>query len=332
MAAKIGKFGSILLFSSDAQSQAGANFFKHALAEIDGSAIVLAGKSKTLITSPMNESKARKVCKYKVIAAPPGKLADTLKKTVPPGKIGLDMENVSAARYLRLRKIFAKRLAGAGKWLESRRLKKSPNEIAKLRKACDITRKILSSLRLEPKMSELDVVALLRQECIKYGVEFSFPPIVAAGKNSSLPHHTPGKARLGRGIVLIDFGVKYRNYCSDMTRCYFLGKAQVERKKYNECKSAYSRIIRRLPAARTAGDIAKIAHEETEKAGWPAMIHAIGHGLGLEVHEAPQLYKKNREKMLKGMALAIEPGWYGKKFGARFENDIIWAGKRVVEL
>jgi Xaa-Pro aminopeptidase len=121
--------------------------------------------------------------------------------------------------------------------------------------------------------------------------------------------------------VLVDFGVKKGGYCCDFTRCYFRKNGMAEEKAYEKCKAVYKEIIASLPGCRTGRDVALLSEKLIEKHGLPPLIHSIGHGIGLEVHEAPRLWKKSGDS-LEGAALAIEPGAYFARFGVRYEGMV----------
>ncbi|MFH1306615.1 MAG: Xaa-Pro peptidase family protein [Candidatus Micrarchaeota archaeon] len=312
-----------VLFNDDAADAPDANFLRHAGCNIDNSILILQKGKKLLITSEMNYSKAKKLCKFHVKAVERKDIPVFLKKLVGKMKIGVDFEGVSAGRYKRMKKVFGKKIVDIHPELVQMRAIKTKNEIKNISKAVKITKKILSNLKLKPNMREIDVVRALRFVCIKNNVLFSFPPIVAAGKNSSKPHHTPEKKKLGKGIVLVDFGIKYKNYCSDLTRCYFLGKCKKEREKYEEAKKIFYEIIKNIEKCKNFGELTKNAGKIVKRNGWKKMVHSIGHGIGIDVHDFPLFYKKSKQKLQDNMAFAIEPAWYGKKFGVRFEQNLI---------
>ena len=231
---------------------------------------------------------------------------------------------------MRLLKLLGKnRVADVSEQMEEMRRVKSRQQIEKISKAVRISKNILHSLELKPSMTELDVVRELGMACAEEGVSFAFPPIVAAGINAREPHHEPGAKKLGQGVVLVDFGAQYQHYNADLSRCYFLGPCKEERIKYEQAKAIHDAILDEMPSLHTGGQLARFADAQCKKRGWGRMLHAIGHGLGLEVHDAPHLGLKSTDKLQEGVVLAIEPGWYGKKFGVRFENDVVWGKKKA---
>ena len=131
---------------------------------------------------------------------------------------------------------------------------------------------------------------------------------------------SPDGSRLGN-FVLVDFGVRHGGYCSDFTRCYFRKKAAQERAAYEKCRRIFEEIVAGLPSCRTGRDVALLSEKVMKKKGLPPLIHSIGHGIGLEVHEYPHLGAKSDEK-LEGAVLALEPAAYFARFGVRYEGMV----------
>jgi len=169
------------------------------------------------------------------------------------------------------------------------------------------------------------------------GAVVSFPPIVAFGKNSSIPHHQTGDSILGPEsssgregqIILLDFGVKYDDYCSDMTRTVFFGKPSKEQQKiYETVLSAQQKAVDYINKTLKSGkkiwaskvDIA--ARDYIISKGFPTIPHSLGHGIGLEVHEHPSLSPKSKEDLKSGMVFSIEPGIYIPNLGGVRIEDL----------
>ena len=322
---------SVLLFTGDVSHSPNPNFLKFASCEVDGAILVWMPKEKALITSKMNALAAQNQFSGRVLAIDSSDIGSVLKKMLPAGKVGLDFRYIRADRYMRLVKLFGmKRLVDVSDVLDGLRRVKQPDEIAKISKAIRISKDILASLELSSSMSELDVVRQLSIGCTERDVSLAFPPIVAAGANAREPHHLHSSKKLGNGIVLIDFGAQYQHYCADLSRCYFLGPAKEERKRYEEAKEMHAAIVDEILSFSTGGELGRFADNYARKRlHWPQMIHSIGHGLGIEVHDPPHLGLKSKDKLQEGVVLAIEPGWYGKKFGVRFEDDIVIGKKKA---
>ena len=173
----------------------------------------------------------------------------------------------------------------------------------------------------------------------KHGAELSFPSIVAFGKNSSVPHHQTGNTKLTERIklILLDFGVKYENYCSDMTRTIFFGKPSEKQKKIFEVVlEAQQKAANFLGSAIKFGK--KVSASEVDKAardyiiskGYLTIPHSLGHGIGLEVHEHPSLSPRSKDTLKEGMVFSIEPGIYLPNFGGVRVEDLFVIQKNTL--
>ncbi|MDP2585725.1 MAG: M24 family metallopeptidase, partial [Candidatus Levybacteria bacterium] len=167
---------------------------------------------------------------------------------------------------------------------------------------------------------------------------------VGFGKNSAVPHHQATNNKLTNNeIVLLDFGVKLDNYCSDMTRTVFFGKASAEFKKmYETVLKAQSKAIEFLNTKYLihntskqkiiASDIDNIARKHIISSGYKTIPHSLGHGIGLEVHEKPSLSPKSKDILKKGMVFSIEPGIYIPNFGGVRIEDLVVLEKGKLRL
>lgn len=154
----------------------------------------------------------------------------------------------------------------------------------------------------------------------------SFPPIIASGKNSAVPHHVSGNTRLAEGIFLADVGVVYRGYCSDMTRTYVIGEPTAMHKHmYAVVNRAKKESTAMAEAGEKAVDVFNAANSIIKDSYGVDMIHGLGHGLGIEVHDYPDGFRQKSKTVLReGMCLTVEPGYYKEGFGGvRIEDDIV---------
>ncbi|MCI5051596.1 MAG: aminopeptidase P family protein [Simkaniaceae bacterium] len=219
------------------------------------------------------------------------------------------------------------------KWMDELRIVKSREEIAALSHSADILWKAFqkTTKQLREGISEAELCAQFHINCLQIGVEgLSFEPIIAFGENSALPHHHPGERRLKRGdIVLIDIGVVVGGYCSDMTRTIFFGRPCKKLQEIERIvRKAYTAGKRACKEGVSAKSVDRAAREVIEKAGYgDRFIHSLGHGVGLQVHEAPWLTSKgNRGDTIlkKGMVFTLEPGIYLPGIGGiRYENMLV---------
>lgn len=210
------------------------------------------------------------------------------------------------------------------------------NRIASIENACNLGDKTFDYLltKIKEGVSEKELAMEIKFFIKKQEANISFPPIVAFGKNSYDPHHKPthnSRLTTHNSIVLLDFGVKLNNYCSDMTRTVFFGKPTSEQKRmYQTVFDAQNKAIRSLidkdaPCARSilAKHIDKVARDYITSKGYPTIPHSLGHGIGLKVHEPPKISPKSKDILKTGMVFTIEPGIYIEGFGGVRIEDVL---------
>ncbi|HJQ20249.1 MAG TPA: aminopeptidase P family protein [Gemmatimonadaceae bacterium] len=176
-------------------------------------------------------------------------------------------------------------------------------------------------------MTELDVAAVLEGELRRAGSDgFAFPTIVASGPNSALPHARPSARRLERGdFLLVDFGARVDGYCSDITRTFVIGRPTAEQRElYDIVREANARAVRAVRAGITGRDADGLARGYIQDRGYGDLFgHSLGHGIGLEVHEAPRLAKSAESLLVDGAVVTVEPGIYRAGWGGvRIEDDV----------
>lgn len=236
-----------------------------------------------------------------------------------------EKENYAIGKLWRKNKIKEK-----GGFIKNLRISKNPDEVAKIKKACRIAVKAFEIVRkkIKPGRTEKEIALELEYTMKNLGAsENSFDPIVAGGKNGAFPHHETSNRKFKTGdVVLIDFGCKYLNYCSDITRTFYLGKnpPALFKKAYNAVVKAHDAAVKAIKPGVQACEIDKIAKKEIISAGFVEFSHGLGHGIGLEVHEPPALNKAGREILHPGMVFSVEPGIYlPGRFGIRHENLVV---------
>jgi len=212
--------------------------------------------------------------------------------------------------------------------VEAVRQIKDSSEAAAIRAAARIAAAALEQTRraIKPRITENQLAGTLDFEIRKLGGSSSFETIVAFGANGSLPHHRPGERRLKKNdFVLIDFGVKYKGYCCDLSRCFEIGNASaLYRQAYEAVLEAQLAAIKAIRPGVQIQQIDTAAKEVIAAYDFPVYGHGTGHGLGLEVHEMPVIAKDNKAKLQPGQVITIEPGVYiPGKLGIRIEDDIL---------
>ncbi|MFH1520249.1 MAG: M24 family metallopeptidase [Candidatus Micrarchaeota archaeon] len=298
-----------------------ANFFYHSGIDIDHSFFVLDGNKKTLLVPALNETLAKDRFKGKVIVYtdPVQTLKFLSRKTV-----GIDGVNLSMRMAGKLRK-FCK-LNDLTIELLKNRAKKKPDEAAKIRRAVKYTKEIFENIDFKKAKTENDVRKQLLVQTMELGLETAFDPIVSGGKSSSYPHYQNGNRKLGK-FIMVDYGVRYQHYCSDITRCFILDGDKKKKEQYERLQGICYFLVDSLPDLKNGKEVNELATDLLKKAGFPKMPHSIGHGVGLDIHESPHLGSKSEDK-LSGSVLAIEPSFYLKNYGMRFEETIDFTGKR----
>ena len=183
-------------------------------------------------------------------------------------------------------------------------------------------------------MRECDLAAEFESYIRKHGAtKTSFDSIVAAGENAAYPHYITGNRILRKNdIVLCDIGALVDGYCSDLTRTFFLGKiSPLGRTVYDTVARAQQLAIEAVkPGVKTA-QIDRIARDEIERAGYGRrFIHSTGHGVGVEIHEAPWVGPASTETLEPGMIITVEPGIYLQGWGGvRIEDTLLVTEDRL---
>lgn len=214
--------------------------------------------------------------------------------------------------------------------IASLRTVKDTDEISVVRKAAALGDRMFEAVlrELVPARSEATIADFLLQTARELGAEaMSFDTIVASGKRSALPHGRASSVRLPRrGFVTLDFGVVYQGYCSDMTRTVFLGSpTRFERLVYDSVLEAQRKAIDATAPGIEADAIDTAARNSLSGAGLAKhFTHSTGHGVGLEIHEAPRIGARQKDVLREGMVITIEPGAYlAEKFGVRIEDMLL---------
>ncbi len=216
--------------------------------------------------------------------------------------------------------------------VEALRESKDPGEVALIRQAGEIAIRALSRTlkEIRPGLTELNVAGILEKALRDEGSEeFPFSVIVASGPRAALPHARPSARTIERGdLLLLDFGAQYRGYCSDITRTVVIGPASDEQRSIHDIVMHANAVAANSVRAGMKGqDADGLARRYIEDRGYgDAFGHSLGHGLGLEVHEAPRLAKAVETPLGAGAVVTIEPGIYRPGWGGvRIEDDVYLA-------
>lgn len=213
--------------------------------------------------------------------------------------------------------------------VETLRERKDAGELALIGEAAGVATRALGHAleAVEAGMREIEVAGILEKALRDEGSEgFPFATIVASGPRSALPHARSSSRQIERGdFLLMDFGAEIGGYCADVTRTVVVGRADAEQRTFYEVvQVANQRASERVRAGMSGRDADALARDYIQQRGLGDLFgHSLGHGLGLEVHEAPRLAKTADGALAEGAVVTIEPGIYRPDWGGvRIEDDV----------
>lgn len=216
--------------------------------------------------------------------------------------------------------------------VEKHRMKKTQPELKAMREAAKLTdkaAKVLQNEIIAPGKTERQVAVELDSvmRSFKDVQNVSFETIVAAGLHAAYSHHDNTNVKLKSGqVVICDFGIFVDGYCSDMTRTFAIdGVSEDLINIYNIVYEAQQKAIKSVKIGKTFNEVDKAAREIIKEYGYAKyFVHSLGHGLGLEVHEAPTINMDSKTKMQENCTFTVEPGVYVPGLGGvRIEDDVL---------
>jgi Xaa-Pro aminopeptidase len=236
-------------------------------------------------------------------------------------------EHLTVSEFEALRSKTRCAFEGAKGLVEQLRQIKDRQEVANIVKAAVIADRAFDSVLrfIRPGVTEAEIASEIDYKMRGYGAEGNaFPTIVAAGENSSLPHHAPGSRKVALGdFVTMDFGCKVNGYCSDMTRTVAVGSVSAEMERtYYVVLAAQKAALDELHSERSCFALDAVARSLIDEKGFAGHFgHGLGHGVGLEVHEEPRLSPRSTDTLKPGMVVSVEPGIYlAGRYGVRIED------------
>ncbi len=245
--------------------------------------------------------------------------------------LGFEAQIVTYAFFKALEKrVGAERIKATAGLTEALRITKDAEEIKTLRKSADVAVKGFHYVRhiARPGMQEREAQGRLEHYTKTLGSEKpSFDIIIATGARSSMPHAMTNQTPIkNNDILLVDMGVIVDSYCSDLTRPIFLGKMSAFHKKIRDIVWEAQRAgIKKAGPGVTCGEVDAACRKVIAKYGYADKFgHGTGHGVGLEIHEAPNVGGKSDTVLKPGMVITVEPGVYlPGKFGVRIEDMVL---------
>jgi Xaa-Pro aminopeptidase len=302
----------------------------------DDSYLLLLPKNEVVVSDPRYTTQLQQECPgIEASIRPPGvgmvERVGELAKSGRIKKLGIEAASMTVALRDQIAAAAPKtELVATSNLVEDLRVIKDRDEVSELRRAIWIAERAFGILRasLRPERTEKEVADELENQTRLYGGKgCSFPPIVAVGPRSALPHARPTEAKIGDDdFVLVDWGADGGPYKSDLTRVLVTGKISPKLERiYRVVLSAQEQAIAAIRPGRTCHEIDAVARTVIAKAGFGKQFgHGLGHGIGLEIHEAPRLAAKQSLKLAPGMVVTVEPGIYLPGWGGvRIEDDVL---------
>jgi Xaa-Pro aminopeptidase len=287
-------------------------------------------------TQAHEEVKAAKVVIARKAVLPA--LAETLgqrRKRARGWTVGLESEHVTLGDKKRLTNLLPTgiRLKEAPSIVERLRMVKDDDELSRIREAVNLGAKLFGRAvevmrrGVKDGVRETEVAAEMELTARRAGAEaMSFPTIIASGARSALPHgRASAQAIRPGGFVVCDFGVILEGYCSDQTRTVWVGTVSGKaRDAYKAVLEAQEAAIDAVRPGITVGEVDEAARKVLRKAGLGRYFtHSTGHGVGLEIHEAPRVAAGQQEVLKPGMVITVEPGvYFPGKWGVRIEDMV----------
>ena len=297
----------------------------------DDSWLILTGRGVFLVTDSRYTLQAKNECSACKIYQRKGSMIDAVTdifKKLPKIRTAAVEDKIELAVFKILRKKLCVRIKPVKNLVESVRAVKDNSEIAAIKKAIEISQKALAKIlpKIHIGISETSLAAMLDFEMKKAGANPAFETVVAFGSNSAMPHHRPSARKLKKvDTILFDFGAKIKGYCSDITRCFAIGRVtQFYAKVYKTVLDAQTAAINILKAGVKAKAADAAAKEIITAAKLPPYGHGLGHGVGLNVHEQPAVSVISKVSLQNGNVVTVEPAVYlPGKFGIRIEDDVL---------
>ena len=242
--------------------------------------------------------------------------------------VGFEENYVTYAKYKEyIRKYKINSLVETENMIEKQRMVKDEEEIENIRRACKVTDDCFNHIvnYIRPGMTEKQIAREIDYYYYKNSEGLSFDTIVASGENSSKPHAIPTDRRIQSvDIITIDMGCKINGYCSDMTRTIFVGKVPDEVKSvYDLVLKNQEQVLQDMKDNANTKQISKMVDNDFRLHNYD-LIHALGHGVGLDIHEGPVLSINSESVLRENMVVTDEPGIYiAGQFGVRIEDTVL---------
>ncbi|MDR2267730.1 MAG: Xaa-Pro peptidase family protein [Christensenellaceae bacterium] len=309
----------------------------------DDATIVFTKDKNYYITDSRNMEGAKEIVKgFELINNGPSTYLETAIKLCNDSNvniIGYEDEQIKHKDYAALENALpGKQFIPMSDRIAQMRQSKDERELSYITKAQEITDLVFKEILdyIKPGMTELQVASQINSRIYGYGCTLAFDPIVSFGRNTSKPHSAPSTNVLDKiDIILLDFGAKYMGYCSDMSRSFAIGKVDSEYKRvYEHVLAGQNAVLSGLRADIKGCDCDAIARNYFQRVGLDEyFLHGLGHGVGIDIHEAPSLSRSSQDQICAGAVVTIEPGLYfNGHFGIRVEDMVRFENNAVYNL
>jgi Xaa-Pro aminopeptidase len=305
-----GSAGFLIVADSGSDFFTDVRYDTQAREEVKGAKIVIARKTVLEALAAWFESRQKRASRW---------------------TIGIEAEHLTVAERKKFLEMLPSgvRLKNAPELVERARMVKDEEELKLIRAAVRLGATLFGRALevMRPGVKESEVAAEMEYTARRAGAEeMSFPTIIAAGERSALPHGRASQRAIAPGgFVVCDFGVILAGYCSDQTRTVWVGAASEEaRSAYEAVKEAQLAAVAAVRPGATVGEVDAAARKVLRKKRLDRYFtHSTGHGVGLEIHEAPRVAAGQKEVLKPGMVITIEPGvYFPGKWGIRIEDMV----------
>jgi len=313
-----------LLFNLPDSPDPNYTYFTH-IPTVLGSVYIPKKGETHLYVNPLETSIARTYSSIKQIT-PTKEFITPLKHTKKRLTLGINGKTLPLVYANNLKRTFKCALVDISKELQQLRGIKTPQELTTIKKSCAIVDEIMENTISFMKRGQTEQVisAFVAHHMIDKGVTPSFPTIVASGKNSKNPHSAPSNNKL-KGFTVLDMGVIYNNYCSDISRTVYIGRPTLKEKvMYHHLLDIQNNCCHQARPGIKTKDLHDIAARELGK----HFTHGLGHGIGIQIHEAPTINASSTDVLREHMVITVEPGYYGA-YGIRVEDCLIVKKKPI---
>jgi Xaa-Pro aminopeptidase len=311
-----GKVDAILIVSNDDSPDMNLQYYTGLRALTSSGALFMKLNSEPiLIVSDIEQASRQTGIKNLVERKRKEDLYNRIKEAGYPKRIGINAEYLSLASVRKLRGNLRKvRFVDISEHLKSIRAVKDKTELTSIKKACELSRKAIKIARdmVKDNKTEREIYSELVYFYYRNGSEpVPFHPLVASGPENSVYMHTgpTGRKIKDEDLVIVDTGCRVNGYCSDLTRTFCNNRGGEEKRVLNLVEKANRTAMERVRAGMTGDKAYKIAKKIFEMENMDRFWkYGLGHGVGLDIHEAPNLLPESKDELKTGMVFTIEPG------------------------